>query len=184
MAQQPGDRVIPMTPLRRMVAEHMVYSKRTSPHVGTVAEIDMAGVVRLRDRNKRAFRDAHGFSLSFLPFLVHATVRALVEYPRLNASVVDDASHDPTFTPPKARDGGAELLMVPVAAANPGLEGTRWVTTLDLVNSVQMAFTNTTAGDLSISLLAGDRSDAPVVVGIVAEVVDHTTVRLPDLPGE
>jgi pyruvate/2-oxoglutarate dehydrogenase complex dihydrolipoamide acyltransferase (E2) component len=86
-----GDRVIPMTPLRRLVAEHMVYSKRTSPHVGTVAEIDMAGVVQLRERNKRAFREAHGFSLSFLPFLVHATVRALREFPRLNASVVDDA---------------------------------------------------------------------------------------------
>jgi 2-oxoglutarate dehydrogenase E2 component (dihydrolipoamide succinyltransferase) len=89
--RQDGDRVIPMTPLRRLVAEHMVYSKRTSPHVGTVAEIDMAGVVQVRDRNKRAFRDAHGFSLSFLPFLVHATVRALLEFPRLNASVIDDA---------------------------------------------------------------------------------------------
>jgi pyruvate/2-oxoglutarate dehydrogenase complex dihydrolipoamide acyltransferase (E2) component len=89
--RQAGDRVIPMTPLRRLVAEHMVYSKRTSPHVGTVAEIDMAGVVRVRERGKRAFRDAHGFSLSFLPFVVHATVRALLEFPRLNASVLGDA---------------------------------------------------------------------------------------------
>ncbi len=88
---QPGDEVIPMSPLRRLVAEHMVLSKRVSAHVGTVAEIDMGGVVKVRDAQKRAFRDANGFALSYLPFIVHAAVRALREYPRLNASVVDDA---------------------------------------------------------------------------------------------
>jgi 2-oxoglutarate dehydrogenase E2 component (dihydrolipoamide succinyltransferase) len=88
---QPGDRVVPMTPLRRLVAEHMVLSKRVSPHVGTVAEIDMSGVSRVRDAHKRTFEQDHGFGLSFLPFIVHATVRALREYPRLNASVLEDA---------------------------------------------------------------------------------------------
>jgi 2-oxoglutarate dehydrogenase E2 component (dihydrolipoamide succinyltransferase) len=88
---QEGDRVVPMTPLRRIVAEHMVLSKQTSPHVGTVAEVDMGGVSRFRDSNKRAFREANGYSLTFLPFIVHAAVRALREYPRLNASVVEDA---------------------------------------------------------------------------------------------
>jgi 2-oxoglutarate dehydrogenase E2 component (dihydrolipoamide succinyltransferase) len=80
-----------MSPLRRLVAEHMVVSKRTSPHVGTVAEIDLAGVARVRDAQKNAFRAAHGFALSFLPFVVHACVRALREYPALNASVLEDA---------------------------------------------------------------------------------------------
>jgi 2-oxoglutarate dehydrogenase E2 component (dihydrolipoamide succinyltransferase) len=88
---QPGDKVIAMTPLRRLVAEHMVLSKQISPHVGTVAEIDMSGVSRVRDAHKRAFQEAHGFNLTFLPFIVHATVRALREFPRLNASVVEDA---------------------------------------------------------------------------------------------
>lgn len=88
---QEGDRVIPMSPIRRLIAEHMVYSKATSPHVGTVAEIDFARVVALREANKIAFRKAHGFSLSFLPFLVYATVRGLREYPALNASVLEDA---------------------------------------------------------------------------------------------
>ena len=88
---QEGDRVIPMSPIRRLVAEHMVYSKTTSPHVGTVAEIDLARVVALREANNSVFRKAHGFSLSFLPFLVHATVHALREYPALNASVLEDA---------------------------------------------------------------------------------------------
>ena len=90
-AIQPGDKVIPMTPLRRIVAEHMVLSKQISPHVGTVAEIDLGRVVALRDRQKRAFRDQHGFNLTFLPFVVHAAVRALREHPRLNASVVEAA---------------------------------------------------------------------------------------------
>ncbi|MCZ6464508.1 MAG: dihydrolipoamide acetyltransferase family protein [Proteobacteria bacterium] len=91
VALEEGDRVIPMSPLRKLVAEHMVYSKRTSPHVGTVAEVDMGGVVALRDRHKRDFREVQGFSLTFLPFIVAATVRALREFPSLNASVVDDA---------------------------------------------------------------------------------------------
>src|SRR5262245_23482136 len=90
-AIQEGDRVIPMSPLRKLVAEHMVYSKHTSPHVGTVAEVDMGGVAAVRNQQKRAFREAHGLPLTFLPFVVHATVRALREFPPLNASVIDDS---------------------------------------------------------------------------------------------
>ena len=90
-AIQEGDRVIPMSPLRRLVAGHMVYSKRTSPHVGTVAEIDMGGVSLVRDKHKTAFEAANGYGLTFLPFIVHATVRALREFPALNASVLEDA---------------------------------------------------------------------------------------------
>lgn len=88
---QEGDKVIPLTPLRRIVAEHMVLSKRTSPHVGTVSEIDLGQVVRFRDTHKRAFREAQGFNLTFLPFIVHAAVRALREHPRLNASMLEDS---------------------------------------------------------------------------------------------
>ncbi len=90
-ALQGGDRVIPMSPLRKLVAEHMVLSKRVSPHVGTVAEIDMGGVAALRAAHKQGFRRAHGFGLSYLPFIVHAAVRALREFPALNASVLEDA---------------------------------------------------------------------------------------------
>jgi 2-oxoglutarate dehydrogenase E2 component (dihydrolipoamide succinyltransferase) len=90
-ALEEGDRVIPMSPLRKLVAEHMVYSKRTAPHVGTVAEIDLGGVVAVRDAHKRAFQETHGVPLTFLPFVVHATVRALREFPQLNASVLDDS---------------------------------------------------------------------------------------------
>ena len=90
-ALQEGDRVIPMSPLRRIVAEHMVYSKHTSPHVGTVAEVDLNRVVQLRARHKKRFQEANGFALTYLPFIVAATVRALREFPALNASVIEDA---------------------------------------------------------------------------------------------
>jgi 2-oxoglutarate dehydrogenase E2 component (dihydrolipoamide succinyltransferase) len=90
-ALQEGDRVTPMSPLRKLVAEHMVYSKHVSPHVGTVAEVDLGGVADVRSRHKSGFQRAHGFSLTYLPFVVHATVRALREFPALNASVIEDA---------------------------------------------------------------------------------------------
>ena len=90
-AIEAGDRVIPMSRLRKLVADHMVYSKRTSPHVGTVAEVDMSAVVALRKANKSRFEELHGISLSFLPFIVNAVVRALRETPSLNASVVEDS---------------------------------------------------------------------------------------------
>lgn len=90
-AVEAGDRVIPMSRLRKLVADHMVYSKRTSPHVGTVAEIDMSAVANLRRANKSRFEELHGISLTFLPFIVHAVVRALRENPALNASVVEDS---------------------------------------------------------------------------------------------
>ncbi len=88
---QEGDKVIPMSPMRRIIAEHMVYSKRTSPHTGTVAEVDMTPVAHLRARQKKAFEEQHGFGLTFLPFIVQAVVRALREFPALNASVIEDA---------------------------------------------------------------------------------------------
>ena len=80
-----------MTPMRRIISDHMVYSKRTSPHVGTVAEVDLSRIVRLRNKHKRAFQDSYGIGLTFLPFIVHAVVRALREFPALNASVTNDA---------------------------------------------------------------------------------------------
>ncbi len=83
-----GDREIPFTPIRRRIAEHMVVSKIVSPHVGTVAEVDLQALVQLRDRVKSDFRASHGFSLTYLPFLVQVVVRGLKEVPRMNASVV------------------------------------------------------------------------------------------------
>jgi 2-oxoglutarate dehydrogenase E2 component (dihydrolipoamide succinyltransferase) len=86
-----GDRVIPFTPIRRRIAEHMVVSKIVSPHVGTLAESDLLELVRRRDAIKGEFKRVHGYNLTYLPFVLQATVRALQEFPRMNSAVVGQA---------------------------------------------------------------------------------------------
>jgi 2-oxoglutarate dehydrogenase E2 component (dihydrolipoamide succinyltransferase) len=86
-----GDIVEPFTRRRKLIAEHMVYSKTHSPHVGTVAEVDVTNAMRLREAHKDEFARREGFSLTFLPIAAAATVRALKEFPRMNASVVGDS---------------------------------------------------------------------------------------------
>ena len=89
-APAPGDEVVPFSRRRRIIAEHMVFSKTTAPHVYTFAEIDMHRVSRLRDEKKAAYK-AEGVSLTFLAFIAAATARALRENPVMNSRVLDDA---------------------------------------------------------------------------------------------
>jgi 2-oxoglutarate dehydrogenase E2 component (dihydrolipoamide succinyltransferase) len=84
-----GDKVIPFTRRRRITADHMIYSKFASPHVVTVAEVDMHKASRLRDAHKDRYK-AEGMSLTMLAFVVVATARALRENPAMNARVLDD----------------------------------------------------------------------------------------------
>jgi 2-oxoglutarate dehydrogenase E2 component (dihydrolipoamide succinyltransferase) len=86
-----GDVAEAFTRRRKLIAEHMVYSKTHSPHVGTLAEIDMTRVTRLREAHKQAFQEREGFGLTLLPLVAAATVRALKEFPRMNAAVVGDS---------------------------------------------------------------------------------------------
>ena len=79
--------VIEMTQMRKLIAEHMVRSKRTSAHTYTVAEVDMTRIVRFRDSVKAPFERENGFKLTYTPFILHATVRALKTYPLMNSSV-------------------------------------------------------------------------------------------------
>ncbi len=87
---QPGDKVVPYTRRRRITADHMTYSKQVSPHVVTVAEIDMHAVSKLREAHKDRYKK-EGLSLTMLAFVVSATARALREFPDLNARVLDDS---------------------------------------------------------------------------------------------
>ena len=86
-----GDIVEPFTRRRKLIAEHMVFSKTHSPHVGTVAEVDVTNAMRLREAHKDEFARRESFALTFLPIAAAATVRALKEFPRMNASVVGDS---------------------------------------------------------------------------------------------
>ncbi len=82
--------VVPLTGMRKAIAEHMAMSKRTSPHVTTVAEVDMTRLVAFRERHKEEFEATEGFPLTYMPFIVKATVNALKEFPYLNASLEGD----------------------------------------------------------------------------------------------
>lgn len=73
--------------MRMKIAEHMVMSKRTSAHVTTIHKVDMTKVAKMRERHKADFQARYGISLTFLPFVVRATVEALRTYPLLNASI-------------------------------------------------------------------------------------------------
>jgi 2-oxoglutarate dehydrogenase E2 component (dihydrolipoamide succinyltransferase) len=82
--------VVPMSPIRRKTAEHMVLSRRTSAHVSTVFEIDMTRVDQLRQRHREAF-EQRGVRLTYTPFVLKAVVDGLKAFPVLNAAI-DGAS--------------------------------------------------------------------------------------------
>jgi 2-oxoglutarate dehydrogenase E2 component (dihydrolipoamide succinyltransferase) len=85
-----GDRVEPMTVMRKRIAEHMTMSQRTSAHVATVYEIDMTRVHRLRERNKREFGERTGTKLSYMPFIFQAVTQAIRKFPVFNSQVSGD----------------------------------------------------------------------------------------------
>jgi 2-oxoglutarate dehydrogenase E2 component (dihydrolipoamide succinyltransferase) len=87
---KPGDEEIPMSRRRRIIADHMVYSKLTSPDVVTVAEVDVYKTEALRKANKDALK-REGVNLTFLAFVASATARALRENRILNARVLEDS---------------------------------------------------------------------------------------------
>ena len=83
--------IVPMSPIRRKTAEHMVLSKRTSAHVTTVFEIDMSHIDRLRARHRHAYEERNGVRLTYMPFILKATVDALKAFPIVNASIEGDS---------------------------------------------------------------------------------------------
>ena len=85
-----GDEIVPFTRRRRIIADHMVYSKQTAPDVVTFAECDLHRTAVLRDQHKGQFKK-DGLGLTYLAFAIAATGRALREFPERNARVLDDA---------------------------------------------------------------------------------------------
>jgi 2-oxoglutarate dehydrogenase E2 component (dihydrolipoamide succinyltransferase) len=85
-----GDKVVPFTRRRRITADHMTYSKFASPHVVTVAEVDLHRASKLREAHKDRYK-AEGMSLTMLAFVAVATARAIRENPQINTRVLDDA---------------------------------------------------------------------------------------------
>ncbi len=92
-AYHPGERIeiVPMSPIRKKTAEHMVLSRRTSAHVSTVWEIDMSRIDQLRAKYRQQYEQRGGVRLTYLPFILKVTIDALKTFPILNASVEGDA---------------------------------------------------------------------------------------------
>jgi 2-oxoisovalerate dehydrogenase E2 component (dihydrolipoyl transacylase) len=85
----PGDEVIEASPMRRQIAEHMVRSVTTAPHVTVWMEVDMSAVVSYRETHKADFQEREGFSLTYVPLVLSVVVEALQAFPEINA-VWDD----------------------------------------------------------------------------------------------
>ncbi|MBX5466031.1 MAG: 2-oxo acid dehydrogenase subunit E2 [Firmicutes bacterium] len=82
---EPGDRVEPLSQIRRLTAERMVEAKTTIPHAWIMVEVDVTGLVALRERWKAQFQEREGVNLTYLPFMLRATVEGLRAVPQLNA---------------------------------------------------------------------------------------------------
>jgi len=81
------DKIIEMDRMRTMIADHMVYSKHTSPHVTSYIEVDVTNLVNWRNKAKHEFLEKHGEKLTFTPIFIEAVSKAIQEYPLINVSV-------------------------------------------------------------------------------------------------
>ncbi len=87
---QPGE-VVPMTKMRSIIAQRMVESKRTSPHVHTVFKVDMTRIVKLREKEKSKYEQRNGVKLTYMPFITRAAIHALRKHPIVNGSIEGEA---------------------------------------------------------------------------------------------
>jgi pyruvate dehydrogenase E2 component (dihydrolipoyllysine-residue acetyltransferase) len=88
-APYPGD-LVPMSNMRKLIAKHMIESRRTSAHVHCMYEVDFTRIVNLRAKLKSGFEQRHGARLTFMPFFVRAAVMALQQWPIINANIDAD----------------------------------------------------------------------------------------------
>ena len=85
-APYPGD-LVPMTNMRKIIAQRMIESRRTSAHVHCMYEVDFTRIVNLRNKHKAGFEQRHGVRLTYMPFFVRAAIIALQQWPIVNASI-------------------------------------------------------------------------------------------------
>ncbi len=84
------DEIVEMDRMRKMIADHMVRSVQTSPHVTSFVEADMTRIVQWRNKNKVQFEKTHGTKLTFTPLIAEAIVKAIRDFPGVNATVDGD----------------------------------------------------------------------------------------------
>jgi pyruvate dehydrogenase E2 component (dihydrolipoamide acetyltransferase) len=86
-----GEEIVPVTHIRKAIAEHMLASTQTSARAWTLVEVNVDHLVKLRERVKDAFAERYGVKLTYLPMVVRATVDALLEFPDVNARLEGDS---------------------------------------------------------------------------------------------
>ncbi len=86
----PGDEIIEMDRMRKLIAEHMVMSKRVSPHVTSFVEVDVTNLVRWRNKVKDEFQKREGEKITFTPLFIEALVKAIKDFPMINVSIDGD----------------------------------------------------------------------------------------------
>jgi len=84
------EEVVPLTSVRKIIAQHMVKSKREAPHVTTWDEADMTRWVEFLKKHKEEIQKKYGIRLTYMPFIIKAVVQSLKEYPMLNSSLVGE----------------------------------------------------------------------------------------------
>jgi pyruvate dehydrogenase E2 component (dihydrolipoamide acetyltransferase) len=87
---QPGE-LVPMSKMRSIIAQRMVESKHTSPHVHTVFKVDMTRIVKIREKEKSKYEQRNGVKLTYMPFITRAAIAALRKHPIVNGSIEGDA---------------------------------------------------------------------------------------------
>jgi pyruvate dehydrogenase E2 component (dihydrolipoamide acetyltransferase) len=85
-APYPGD-LVPMSNMRKLIAKHMIESRRTSAHVHAMFEVDITRIVNLRNKHKAGFEQRHGVRLTFMPFFVRSAIIAIQQWPIVNANI-------------------------------------------------------------------------------------------------
>ncbi|RTI40719.1 dihydrolipoyllysine-residue succinyltransferase, partial [Thermus scotoductus] len=119
-AQPPADRpwrvseAVPMSPLRRRIAERLLLARQTTAMLTTFNEADMSAIIALRRELGEAFQKKHGVKLGFMSFFVKAVVQALKEIPELNAEIRDNTILYHRYYDIGVAVGGGEGLVVPV----------------------------------------------------------------------
>ncbi len=169
--------IIPLSRIRKQIGDHMVRSKATSPHVLQAVEADFHAVDKARAAHGDAWRAAEGFALTYLPFIARATVEAIAEFPRINASIDGDnlVVHGGVNLG-IAVDLGFEGLMVPVIKAAHALSAA------DLARAIRHVATGARDGKLGADDYAGGTytlsNSGPFGTLITAPVINQPQVAI------
>ena len=144
-----GDREIPLTPVRRKIADRMVKSNNEVPHAWMMVEADVTELVRFRQRVKNEFKEREGLSLTYLPFFIKAVVESLKLYPRLNAVWTKDKIIEKRDINISVAVAGEESLYVPV------IHKADRLSILGIAKSLNELVKKTAEGSLSVQDVEG-----------------------------